>query len=323
MLGPAVPCKPAEHPEGAPGGSAACAKREGREYAEVCGDSTLSDWAVLLEIADEDGASTIDPAGLRRLVGAWSGAVPISLYSPNRYALQVTVRATDPPAALAIAMSRWADARRRSSLPAWDLVRAEVLTSTELEREIQAEERAGDATNELLAPLPERLLADQLLRRALTDSVTGLPNREMFLDEVRRALAVPLGGTHVRAVVTIAFQLKSGQPQPPDDLIAEIGQRLAAAVRRGDPMARVGMAEFAALVTLPLGDHTDRVAERLLHCVEGAGRREGRMLRWSVGVATASLADDPDDLLALAESASRAIRRTEGDCQRAMRPTAL
>jgi GGDEF domain-containing protein len=289
----------------------------------VHGAVTRTDWAILLEVADEGGASTIDPASLRRLVGAWSGPAPTSLYSPNRYALQVTVRATDAPAALALAISRWADARQKSSLPAWDVVRAEVLTSTELEREIRAQERADGASDALLTPLTEQLVADELLRRALNDGVTGLPNREMFLDEVRRAVAAPLPGTDVRAVMTIAFQVVGGRPQPPDDLIAEIGQRLTAAVRRGDPVARVGKAEFAALVTLPRGDHAERVAERLVDCVNAAGDRHGQFLSASVGVATATSADDPDALMTLAESAMNVGRGTDGDCHLAMRQTHL
>jgi GGDEF domain-containing protein len=283
--------------------------------------ATWTEWAILLEVADEHGASTIDPEELRRLVAAWSGPAPTSLYSPSRYALQVTVRATDPPAALAIAMSRWADARRRSCLPAWDLVRAEVLTSSELERELQSAERATGVTDVLPAPLSERAVADELLRRAFNDSVTGLPNREMFLDDVRRALAAPLSGTDVRVVVTVALQV-DGRPQPPDDLLAEIGQRITAAVRRDDPVARVGMAEFAALVTLPFGDQSDRVAARLVHCVVAAGERHGRSLKPSVGVATASIGDDPDELITAAKAVLGGASAIDAGCHLASRPTA-
>jgi GGDEF domain-containing protein len=288
----------------------------------VIGDPTWTPWAVLLEAADEHGASTIDPESLRRLVGAWSGPAPTPLYSPSRYALQVTVRATDPAAALAIAISRWADARRRSCLPAWDLVRAEVLTPTELEREIAAAGATGH-TDALLAPAAEQVVADELLTRALKDSVTGLANREMFLDDVRRALATPLAGSDVRAVVTVALHPAGVRPQPPDDLLADIGQRLCAAVRRGDPVARVGTAEFAALVTLPFGDHTDRVAERVLQCVSVAGERHGRLLRPCVGVATACTGDDPDELMMMAEAAMDPARPTARDEHVSARRTAL
>jgi GGDEF domain-containing protein len=288
----------------------------------VRGDSTWTEWAILLEVAAEHGASTIDPEGLRRLVGAWSGPVPTSLYSPSRYALQVTVWATDPPAALGIAMSQWADARRRSCLPVGDLVRAEVLTSSELERELQSAERVTGATDTLPAPLPERAVADELLRRAFNDSVTGLPNREMFLDEVRRALAAPLCGTDVRAVVTVGVHQVGGRAQPPDDLLAEIGRRITAAVRRGDPVARVGMAEFAALVTLPFGDQSDRVAARLVHCVVAAGARHGRCLKPSVRVAIASTGDDPDELITTAKAILGGATATDAGCQLASRPSA-
>lgn len=287
------------------------------------GDVSWSDWAVLLEAADEQGASTIDPDGLRQLVRAWPGPAPTSLYSPSRYALQVTVRATDPPAALALAMLRWTDARRRSGLPAWDLVRAEVLTSTELERELEAGECSTRAdTDARLEPTPERGIADELLSRALNDSVTGLPNREMFLDDVRRALAIPLVGSDVRAVVTVALHSSGGCPQP-DELLAEIGQCLAAAVRRGDTVARVGVAEFAALVTLPVGDHTDGIAERFLRCVIAAGNRHRRPLRPNAGMATASIGDDPDTLMTMAEADMDAARAKDADSHRSARLNGL
>jgi GGDEF domain-containing protein len=293
-----------------------------RENVDVIAESLWSDWAVLLEVADEQGDATIDPESLRQLVRAWPGPTPTSLYSPSRYALQVTVRATDPPAALAIAMSRWGDARRRCGLPAWDLVRAEVLTPTEFERELEAEDRAARTTGARSEPASERSVADELLRRALKDSVTGLPDREVFLDDVRRALATPLAGSDVPAVVTVALDSAGGRPQPPDDLLAEVGQCLAAAVRRGDPVARVGEAAFAALVTLPFGNHTDRVAERVVRCVGAAGERYGRVLRPRVGVATASTGDDPDTLMKMAEAAMGAARAKDTDCHRGARPNA-
>lgn len=274
-----------------------------------------TDWAVLLEMADERGGSTIDPESLRRLVGAWPGPAPTWLYSPVRYALQVTVRATDPPAALAIAMSRWAEARCRSCMPVWDVVRAEVLTPAELERELAAEEQATGATDALLPPASEHVAADELLRRALNDSVTGLPNREMFLDDVRRALATPLCGSEVRAVVMVALHPAGGRAEAPDDLLAEIGRRLSSAIRRGDPLARVGMDMFAALVTLPVGHHTDRVAERVASCVRAAGERHGRMLKPTVGVVTAATGDDPDELMTMAERAMDVARATDPECR--------
>lgn len=278
----------------------------------MLGDQVGAEWVILLEVADGVGSSTLDPESLRRMVASWPGAAPTILYSPNRYALQVTVRAADPPTALSNALSLWTDALRRAPLPAWDLVRAEIVTPEELEHELREAERVAD--DGVCAPASERLVADDLLRRALEDSVTSLPNRELFLDEVRRALARPLQGSKVWAVVAIAVDGENGR-RLPDELLAHIAGRLAAEVRRGDIVARVGVWEFAALITAPLRDGNDRIGDRLLATVRAA-RNHGRPVAASAGVATASVGDDPDELLKTAEAAARGSTAKGVDCHR-------
>lgn len=88
---------------------------------------------MLLEAADESGVSTVEADSYGRLVTSWAVSIPTTLYSTNRYALQVTVDADDAPTALGMALSQWKDALKRSALPEWQLVRAETLTPHELE----------------------------------------------------------------------------------------------------------------------------------------------------------------------------------------------
>lgn len=283
-------------------------------------DSELTDWVVLLEAADEQGQSTIDSDAFQRLVASWAVSAPTALHSPGRYALQATIQAADAPSALALAISRWKDALRDLALPQWALVRAEILTPAELESELQAAEWKDDPDPVFTRPTgPERLLADELLRRALHDGVTGLPNRETFIDDVRRALQAPLAEKAVRAVVAIALDpLKVGrgapQPKPTSLLLNDIGIRLTTTVRHDDTVARIGEAEFAALVTLPSADHTEQLAERVVSSIRAVGERHGRRLTASVGVATATGGEDPDELLLVAELAMVAAREDGGDC---------
>ena len=280
----------------------------------------VKEWTVLLEATDEGGLSPMEPESFRRLVGSWAVAAPTTLYSPNRYALQVTLPAADAASALTVALSLWKDALRRSALPEWDLVRAEVLTPAELELELQAAERPRDRSDALDPPLPalERLLGEELLRRALHDAATGLPSREMFLDEVRRSLLTPVVGSRVRAVLAVALDApraeRPGQDEATDELSAVLAGRLTAAVRRGDPVARVGAGEFAALVTVPCPDHAERLAERVVHSARSAGDHLGRPMTASVGVATASSRDDdPEALVVTAELAMVAAHDAGGD----------
>ena len=279
--------------------------------------SEQKQWVVLLEAADESGLSTVDADSYGRLVASWAVSVPTTLYSPNRYAMQVTVEARDAPTALGIALSQWKDALRLSALPEWELVRAEILTPAELELELRAAEQSDRPDAMSTVPTrSERVEADELLRRALHDDVTGLPNRETFVDHVRRELQAPISGSAVRVVVAVALdQLANSRHSAPPStrLLTDIGGRLTATVRRDDTVARIGEAEFAALVTLPSSRDTERLAKRVVHSVRSVGDRHRRPLTASVGVATASSADDPDELLLIAELAMVAARDAGGD----------
>ena len=280
----------------------------------------LKEWTVLLEAADTVGVSTIEPESFRRLVESWAVSAPTALYSPSRYALQVTLEASDPPSALSLALSLWKDALRRAGVPEWELVRAEILTPEELEQELQASERScGPVIMGPPSAGAERLIGDELLRRALCDATSGLPTRETFIDEVRGALVTSVAGPMVRAVVAVRLDTTECPEHPGPELATEemyaiLAEWFTAAVRCGDRVAKIGAGEFAALVTLTEPHHANRLAERLVRNIRCAGARLGRDLTASVGVATASSRDDdPDELVMTAELAMLAAHDSGGD----------
>lgn len=264
------------------------------------------EWIVLLEASDERGRSTIDASSFRRLVSSWPGPGPTALYSPNRYALQVPVRAFNPPSALSSAMWLWKDVLRRTGLPDWQLVRAEIVTPDELERELlTAEAAAGDAEDPAETRSTHEEVADELLRRALHDTATGLPDRELFLDQVRRAL-VPggEGGAPVLSVVVVDLG-GSLRPPAPDAVLREVGRRLVEAVRPQDTVARVAARRFALLLNLPAPGDTEAVARRIADRIRAPLGHDGRPLALAprLGVATTACSRDPDELMAMAEAA--------------------
>jgi diguanylate cyclase (GGDEF)-like protein len=280
-------------------------------------------WIVLLEAADTNGGSTIDPASFDRLLSSWARSAPTALYSPNRYALQLPMTAADPPIALSSAISRWKDALRRSGLPEWELVRAEIMTPDELEQEWAAAEGGSGAVGPTAEGPPHaEMVSNELLRRALHDPVTGLVGRELFLDEVRRAAATAAVGC-ARAVMVVhadghgSAERSYGRP-PSDELLKQIARRLAETLRRGDKVARVGPAEFAVLVEVPSGDHSDSVARRIVHCVGRPlpGEAQPLPITASVGVATMQYGRDADQVIGMAEAAMAAAREAGGDCHR-------
>jgi len=125
--------------------------------------------------------------------------------------------------------------------------------------------------------LEERLLRDdrqrveeQLTHNAFHDTLTGLPNRALFLDRTQRCFhQMERRGGYLFAVLSVdldGFQTINasfGQPAG-DKVLIEIAERLVQKVRSGDTVARLGGDEFALL----LDDVKDmrnalRVAERL------------------------------------------------------------
>ncbi len=111
---------------------------------------------------------------------------------------------------------------------------------------------------------------EQLAHNAFHDTLTGLPNRALFLDRAQRCFhQMERRGGYLFAVLSVdldGFQTINasfGQPAG-DKVLIEIAERLIQKVRSGDTVARLGGDEFALL----LDDVKDmrnalRVAERL------------------------------------------------------------
>ena len=279
------------------------------------------EWIVMLEAAGEPGGPGMDRHTFRRLLALWPSPAPTTLYSPDRYALQLPVLAADASLALSSAMSSWGEALQRADLPKWDLVRAEVLTPAELERDLDAADAAdgageGPAGGTLRT---EATLGDDLLRRALHDPVTGLRDRAIFLDDAQRLL---VDGSHAPGAYTLilvrldglASENGSAVGRMPDEVLLEVGYRLSAAVRPADMVARVGAAEFAVLLELAPGVDIDPVVKRVISTVRPPAVDKGRVLPLiaRVGVATTECGDGVDHLISKAEVAMVPARGPEG-----------
>lgn len=277
--------------------------------------SKCAEWVVLLEVADDDGLGGIDRSGFSRLIESWADASPTTLYSPSRYVVQVSVKAATPALALSEALLRWKNALRRTRLPEGVLVRAELVTPDQLEREIAAGElpAVADAGP---GPRPGRrpdAAEDDLLRRALHDGLTGMRSREIFLDDVRRALAPGVSSGPVYAMMAIDLDLG---PVATDEVLLEMAGRLAGTVRRTDIVARAGDRRLAVFVAgSSVGEFeavAGRILDRLGAPVIGCG--SPLMVTASLGLVVTSPGDDPDVVLADAERAMGAARAAGGGC---------
>ncbi|MBJ7331336.1 MAG: GGDEF domain-containing protein, partial [Solirubrobacteraceae bacterium] len=91
-----------------------------------------------------------------------------------------------------------------------------------------------------------------LHHQGMYDPLTGLPNRELLLDRLDRALALALRQPTVTALIQIDVD-RFGRlndwlgSEGGDAALVELSRRLQAVLRPEDTLARVGADEFAVL----------------------------------------------------------------------------
>jgi diguanylate cyclase len=152
---------------------------------------------------------------------------------------------------------------------------------------------------------------------ALTDPLTGLPNRRALLAELARALA---RGQRERGLVHVAFVDLDGFKaindthghDAGDDFLAAVGARLAAALRGGDFLGRYGGDEFVVIAASNDESAVAPLRERLAAATRGRYALPGVGLDYpgaSVGVATAAPGDPSEIVLARADEAMYAVKR--------------
>lgn len=143
-------------------------------------------------------------------------------------------------------------------------------------------------------------LAAQYALRAVTDPLTGLANRELFLDGLDRSCARVNAGTGRLAVLYIdldgfkAINDRFGH-QAGDQALRTAASRLRACFRTKDIVARLGGDEFAVIMRLEAGQESgdaapDVFAARALASLAGPMDLRGTLVpgRASIGLAVSS-----------------------------------
>ena len=188
-------------------------------------------------------------------------------------------------------------------------------------------QRVARQLSQSLQESNERLQSanDELLQRALSDPLTGLPNRLLFEDRLRQAVQ-RCGRSHQNAVVeqlaVLFVDLDGFKPVNDtfghgagDQILIASAQRLVAEARSGDTVARVGGDEFVLLLE-GLRDVEDcvAVANRILRAFAQPFEVAGRQLRisCSIGIAMHAVQGDAEKLVAHADAAMYAAKRTGG-----------
>jgi diguanylate cyclase (GGDEF)-like protein len=164
-----------------------------------------------------------------------------------------------------------------------------------------------------LAGLGFRSYQRELRRQALTDELTGLPNRTLFRDRIDRAIGLARrDGTRAAVMIVDIDRFKDVNDtlghRHGDLLIKEVGARLSRSVRATDTVTRLGGDEFGIL--LPRVDGTEdihRVADRIRENAAEAFVLDGVPVQVDLSLGATIFPDHASDVESLIQRADIAM----------------
>ena len=185
----------------------------------------------------------------------------------------------------------------------------------------QPERNADGSVRDVLVTfgdITERKRSQEQIRHlAYHDSLTGLPNRELFLDRLSVALAHAVryqSGLAVAFVDLDHFKVVNYSlgHSIGDQLLRSVGQRIRAALREEDTVARLGGDEFTALLPGTSDpDAASRIADKLQHAIKQPLLIEGRELSISASIGIGLFPADGEDADTLLKNADTAMYRSK------------
>ncbi len=163
---------------------------------------------------------------------------------------------------------------------------------------------------------------ERLLHNAIRDGLTGLPNRELFLDRLETAFARAKQENIKPTVFFIDLDAFKNQARSPDfatndAVLLTIARRLTRHISPQDTLARIGALQFAILIADDAEPrHIAMLAERVRRSLRTPMKVSGRdlVLTGSIGIAMFDGAQEhAEDLLREGESAMYRAKRAGAD----------
>lgn len=176
-------------------------------------------------------------------------------------------------------------------------------------------DNSGAATHfiHLLQVLGGEKRFEALTRLAFYDSLTGLPNRNLFTDRLERGIAAAQRRRGALALLCIdidhfkrvndAFGHDAG-----DELLRDVAARLARSVRSSDTVARWGGDEFVAILDGVSGsDSAAAIAAKMLNACDSPYAVRGHSCQITLSIGASLYPRDGKDAATLFERADRAM----------------
>ena len=230
----------------------------------------------------------------------------------------------DPASRYYRSLERWLARPARADVPAWvawGLGLAAGLIFLFLGMNLLLQRRVRQRTQALLdnsmrlrLEIGERERAQERLNRvAYFDELTGLPNRVLFQDRLRQALALAHRDNDRVAVMLLDVDRFKNVNDTlghtaGDRVIRLIGERLSRALRDSDTMARLGGDEFTVLVTsVDTPEALGPLADRLMRACSLPMEIAGSEVVASASIGIAVYPDDAEDIDGLVKHADTAM----------------
>lgn len=172
------------------------------------------------------------------------------------------------------------------------------------------------AFRDMMSNLQER--DERLQELAFYDGVTGLPNRHYFKERVEQAVENALRYQTRCCLMFIDlddFKIVNDKlgHHIGDDLLREVGKRLAGALRNNDQVCRIGGDEFAVILENVKDLHTPaRLAEKIIAAVSQPAELQGHRVVVGASIGISACPDFAGDTSGLLQTADAAMYVAKG-----------
>ena len=154
---------------------------------------------------------------------------------------------------------------------------------------------------------------EELISISFYDSLTGLPNRQLFQDRLEQAIHSQQRGGEPFAILMMDLDLfkeinDTYGHEAGDKVLQQAGKRLNRAVRETDTVARLGGDEFSAILTsLTTGDSIITVLDKIIDAIAEPFSVDGKLLNIGISIGYTFCPDDSGDASTLLRFADMAM----------------
>jgi diguanylate cyclase (GGDEF)-like protein/PAS domain S-box-containing protein len=160
---------------------------------------------------------------------------------------------------------------------------------------------------------------EQLRKQALYDTLTGLPNRTYFMDQLERAIA--RGERTERAIFVLFIDIDRFKTindslghDVGDELLQTMAERMLGCIRRNDVLARLGGDEFVLLLDDAVSEPVlDKVVGRILSTVARPSTLKNQEISVTCSIGCSVYPEDGKDAITLLKHADTAMYRAKAE----------